>query len=154
MPPLRRRPIRRELINRRTRQPKRPVATRPIAVASVPERIDDARLRTFDRYRAWVIATWSNSDGSYVILLDTHPAGYLDFMVPSIGRHTDGEVVKAVSLPGASKAVLDTHSYAKTHRYEKGLLPRYPQGVVQVTMNYATANTRLLASLGPTGVHV
>jgi hypothetical protein len=68
--------------------------------------------------------TWSSSDGNYVILLDTHPAGYLEPMVPSIGRHTDGEVVKAASLPGASKAVLDTHPYAKTHRYQKDLLPR------------------------------
>ena len=80
-----------------------------------------------------------SSDGAYVILLDTHPAGYIDFLVPSIGRHSDGEVVKPVSLPGASKAVLDTHPYANTHRYQKDLFAEYSQGVVQVSMDYSSA---------------
>ena len=83
--------------------------------------------------------TWSSSDGNYVILVDTHPAGYLDLMVPSIGKHADGEAVKAISVPGASKAVLDTHPYASTHRYQKDLFAEYPQGDVQVSMDYSTA---------------
>ena len=59
-------------------------------------------------------------------------------MVPSIGKHA-GEVVKRITVPGASKAVLDTHSYANTHRYQKDLFAVYPQGVVQVSMDYSTA---------------
>jgi hypothetical protein len=82
--------------------------------------------------------TWSSGDGSYVILVDTHPAGYLGLMVPSIGKHAGGEVVKAVRLPKASKAVMDIHPYANTHRYQKDLFATYPQGDVQVSMDYAT----------------
>ena len=82
--------------------------------------------------------TWSSSDGSYVILVDTHPAGYL-LMVPSVGKHAGGEVVKQVSVPKASKAVLDIHPYANTHRYQKDLFAEYPQGVVQVSMDNSTA---------------
>lgn len=82
--------------------------------------------------------TWSSADGNYVILLDTHPAAYLGLMVPSIGKHADGEVVKPVRVPGASKAVLDIHPYANTHRYQKDLFAAYPQGVVQVSMDYTT----------------
>jgi hypothetical protein len=81
--------------------------------------------------------TWSNSDGNYVILVDTHPAEYL-LVVPPIGKHP-GEVVKRATVPGASKAVLDTHSYANTHRYQKDLFAVYAQGVVQVSMDYSTA---------------
>jgi hypothetical protein len=81
--------------------------------------------------------TWSSTDGNYVILLDTHPAGYL-LIVPSIGKHASGEVVKSVSVPKASKAVLDTHPYANTRRYQKDLFAEYPQGVVQVSMDYST----------------
>ena len=29
--------------------------------------------------------TWSSSDGKYVVLVDTHPAGYLDFWAPRSG---------------------------------------------------------------------
>jgi hypothetical protein len=84
------------------------------------------------------VCTWSSSDGNYVILLDSHPAGYLEVMVPSPGKHS-GEVVKAVKVSGASKALLDTHSYANTHRHQKDLFAVYPQGVVQVSMDYSTA---------------
>ena len=83
--------------------------------------------------------TWSSSDGNYVILVDTHPSGYLDLLVPSIGRHSDGEVVKRVVVSGASKAVLDTHPFKNTHRYQKDLVASYPQGDVQVSMDYSTS---------------
>jgi hypothetical protein len=83
--------------------------------------------------------TWSSTDGGYVILLDTHPtAGYLEYFVPSVGRHA-AEVVKRVTVPGASKALLDTHAYKNTHRYQKDLFAVYPQGIVQVSMDYSTA---------------
>lgn len=83
--------------------------------------------------------TWSSSDGAYGILVDTHPtAGYLEYFVPSVGKHA-AEVVKRVSVPGASKALLDTHSFKNTHRYQKDLFAVYPQGIVQVSMDYATA---------------
>ena len=83
--------------------------------------------------------TWSSSDGNYVILVDTHPSGYLEFMVPSIGVHAGGETVKAVNVHGASKAVLDTHAFANTHRYQKDLFAVYAPGVVQVSMDYSTS---------------
>lgn len=83
--------------------------------------------------------TWSSGDGNYVILLDTHPtAGYLEYFVPSVGRHAN-EVVKRVTVPGASKALLDTHSFKNTHRYQKDLFAVYAQGIVQVSMDYSTA---------------
>jgi hypothetical protein len=80
--------------------------------------------------------TWSSSDGKYVILVDTHPAGYL-LMVPKVGTHAAGELVKAVRLPKASKAVLDIHPFKNTHRYQKDLFAEYAQGVVQVSMDNA-----------------
>ena len=83
--------------------------------------------------------TWSSSDGSYVILIDTHPAGYLEFLGPTLGKSPNGDVAARIAVPGASKAVLQTHAYANTHRYQKDLLAVYPQGVVQVSMDYATA---------------
>jgi hypothetical protein len=82
--------------------------------------------------------TWSTADGNYVVLVDAHPTGYLELMVPSIGRHPSGEKVKAVTVPGAVKAVLDTHPFAATHRYQKDLFAAYPQGVIQVSLDYAT----------------
>jgi hypothetical protein len=82
--------------------------------------------------------TWSSADGNYVIVVDSHPSGYVELMVPSIGNHPGGEQVRAVGVAGASKAVLDTHPYAKTHRYQKDLYAVYPQGVVQVSLDYAT----------------
>ena len=91
--------------------------------------------------------TWSSSDGNYVILLDTHPtAGYLESFVPPVGKHAN-EVVKRVTVPGASKALLDTHSFKNTRRYQKDLFAVYPQGIVQVSMDYATAlpDSRLIA---------
>jgi hypothetical protein len=83
--------------------------------------------------------TWSSSDGNHVIVFDTHPSGYLDLLVPAPGRHAGGEVVKRVVVSGASKAVLDTHPYANTHRYQKDLFASYPQGDVQVSMDYSTS---------------
>jgi hypothetical protein len=82
--------------------------------------------------------TWSSADGNYVVLVDAHPSGYLELMVPSIGKHRGGEQVKAVSVPGASKALIDTHSYANTHRYQKDLFAAFPSGVVQVSLDYST----------------
>ena len=91
--------------------------------------------------------TWSSSDGNYVILIDTHPSGYL-LVVPSVGTHP-GEVVKRITIRGASKAVLETHSFANTHRYQKDLFAEFPQGVVQVSMDYSTAlpDSKLVAVL-------
>src|SRR5260221_3930025 len=40
--------------------------------------------------------TWSSKDGDYVVLVDTHPSGYL-LVVPAIGKHAGGEVVNAVA---------------------------------------------------------
>ena len=57
---------------------------------------------------------------------------------PKIGRHTNGDVAKPIGVPGASKAVLETFSHANTGRYAKDLLAVYPQGVVQVSVNYST----------------
>ena len=107
-------------------------------LASLPA-IRKAAGRTFAKAKFdGKTCTWSSIDGNYVILLDTHPAGYLDLMVPSIGKHANGEVVKPVGVPRASKAVLDLHPYKNTHRYQKDLFAAYPQGVVQVSMDYAT----------------
>lgn len=83
--------------------------------------------------------TWSSSDGNYVILVDTHPAGYLEFLGPTLGKSPNGDVAARVTVPGASKAVLRTHAYANTHRCQKDLFAVYPQGVVQVSMDYPTA---------------
>jgi hypothetical protein len=83
--------------------------------------------------------TWSSSDGNATILVDTHPAGYLEFLGPALGKHANGDVVKAITVPGASKAVLETFSHANTGRYAKDILAVYPQGVVQVSVNYSTA---------------
>jgi hypothetical protein len=87
------------------------------------------------------ICTWSSGDGSVTILVDTHPAGYLELLGPSLGRHANGDVAKLIVVPGASKAVLETFSHANTGRYAKDILAVYPQGVVQVSLNYATAVT-------------
>ena len=91
--------------------------------------------------------TWSSSDGNYVILVDTHPAaGYLEAFVPPVGKSAN-DVVKRVAVPGASKALLDTHSFKNTRRYQKDLFAVYPQGIVQVSMDYSTAlpDSRLIA---------
>ena len=82
--------------------------------------------------------TWSSSDGNYTVLVDTHPAGYVELLGPKIGRHTNGDVAKLIGVPGASRAVLETFSHANTGRYAKDLLAVYPQGVVQVSVNYST----------------
>jgi hypothetical protein len=81
--------------------------------------------------------TWSSADGNYVVLVDSHPTGYLDMMVLPPGKH-GSEVVTAVRVAGASKAVIDTHSHALTGRYAKDLFASYPSGDVQVSMNYST----------------
>ena len=91
--------------------------------------------------------TWSSADGNYVVLVDAHPSGYLELMVPSIGKHAGGEQVTAVRVPGASRALIDTHPYASTHRYQKDLFAVFPQGVVQVSLDYSTKlqNSALIA---------
>jgi hypothetical protein len=83
--------------------------------------------------------TWSSSDGNYVVLVDTHPAGYIELLGPSLGKHPNGDTARLVSLPGATKAVLETFSHKNTGRYAKDLLAAYPQGVVQVSLNFSTA---------------
>lgn len=92
--------------------------------------------------------TWSSADGNYVILLDTHPAAYvavLRLVLSDSGKR--GDKASSVSVPGASKAVLDVFPYAKTRRYAKDLFAVYPQGVVQVSMNSLTSlpTARLIA---------
>jgi hypothetical protein len=83
--------------------------------------------------------TWSSADGNYVILVDTHPAGYIDLLVPSVGKHPSGEIVIRVGgLPKAPQAVIDTHPYANTHRYQKDLFAAFAPGVVQVSMDNGT----------------
>lgn len=82
--------------------------------------------------------TWSSGDGKYVVLVDTHPAGYIELMGTPIGKQANGDVVKAIRVPGGSKAVLETFSHANSGRYAKDLLAAYAQGVVQVSVNYAT----------------
>ena len=54
---------------------------------------------------------------------------------------------KWIAVPGASKALLDTHAYKNTRRYQKDLFAVYPQGIVQVSMDYSTAlpDSRLIA---------
>lgn len=88
--------------------------------------------------------TWSTSDGDYVVMLSTHPAAYAATF-SLLGRH--GDKVSSVKVPGASKAVLDTFPFAKTHRYAKDLFAVYRRGVVQVSMNYKTplATSKLIA---------
>ena len=82
--------------------------------------------------------TWSSADGNYIILVDTHPAGYIDLMVPSVGPHRSGEFVSRVLLPSSLRAVTDDHPYAKTHRYQADLFADYAPGVVQVSIDNAT----------------
>jgi hypothetical protein len=81
---------------------------------------------------------WSSGRGKYSIQVDTHPAGYIEFLGPTLGRHANGDVARAIAVPGASKAVLETFSHANTGRYAKDLFAAYPQGVVQVGLNYST----------------
>ncbi len=69
-------------------------------------------------------------------IFDTHPPGYLDF-VP-IGKHANGDITKRIGTPPhALKAVLETFSFANTHRYAKDLFIAYPEGVVQLSLNSA-----------------
>ena len=79
--------------------------------------------------------TWASTDGNYVVMLSTHPAAYTA-VLGLLGRH--GDKASPVKVPGASKAVLDVHPFAKTRRYAKDLFAVYPQGVVQVSMDYTT----------------
>jgi hypothetical protein len=79
---------------------------------------------------------WSNADGSDTIVFDTHPAGYLEYMVPKPGREANGDATRRVAVPGASKALLETHSFAATKRHNKDLFAAYAPGVVQVSMSY------------------
>lgn len=83
--------------------------------------------------------TWSNADGSDTILFDTHPAGYLEYMVPKVGKKANGDVTRRAAVPRAAKALLTTHSFAATKRYNKDLFAEYTPGVVQVSMSYADA---------------
>jgi hypothetical protein len=82
--------------------------------------------------------TWSSADGNYVIVVDTHPAGYIDLMVPSVGAHPNGEFVSRFALPSSSRTVIDDHPYANTHRYQADLFATYALGIVQVSIDNAT----------------
>lgn len=88
--------------------------------------------------------TWASSDGNYVIMLSTHPAAYA-VTLRLLGKR--GDKVSSVKVPGASRAVLDALPFAKTGRYAKDLFAVYPQGVVQVSMNYKTrlADSKVIA---------
>jgi hypothetical protein len=80
---------------------------------------------------------WANADGSDTIVFDTHPAGYLEYMVPKPGKEPNGDVTRRAAVAGASKALLTTHSFAATNRHNKDLFAEYASGVVQVSMSYA-----------------
>ena len=82
--------------------------------------------------------TWSTGDGNATILIDVHPSSYLDYLAPPVGRHANGDVVRRIKVPGATKGLLETFSHANTARYAKDLFAAYPGGVVQVSVNYAT----------------
>ena len=71
------------------------------------------------------------------MLVDTHPSGYIELLGPSLGKHPNGDAAMLVSLPGATKAVLETFSHKNTGRYAKDLLAAYPHGVVQVSLNFS-----------------
>jgi hypothetical protein len=82
---------------------------------------------------------WS-SDGSYTVMVTTHPGAWvaeLDVLVQTGGSGQKGEKVSNLKVPGASRGVLDAFPYAQTHRYASDLYAVYPQGVVQVSFNYA-----------------
>jgi hypothetical protein len=79
---------------------------------------------------------WSGG-GSYTVMVTTHPSAYTAMLALLGGQK--GEKVSNVTVPGASRGVLDAFPYAKTHRYDSDLYAVYPQGVVQVSFNYATS---------------
>ncbi len=81
---------------------------------------------------------WASADGNYGVLVDSHPTGYLEMMVQAPGKH-GSDIVTAVRVAGSSKTWIVTHSHALTGSYNKDLFAQYPQGVVQVSMNYTTA---------------
>jgi hypothetical protein len=81
--------------------------------------------------------TWSTFDGSVTILFDTHPTGYMEYLVPKPGRAANGDVTRKIAVLGASKALLETHSFAAIHRHAKDLFAQYAAGVVQVSINSA-----------------
>jgi len=81
--------------------------------------------------------SWSTADGRASIVFDTHPTGYMEYLVPKPGKEANGDVTRKISVPGATKALLDTHSFALTGRHVKDLFAQYAPGVVQVSLNYA-----------------
>jgi azurin len=93
--------------------------------------------------------TWSSADGGSVIVLDTHPAVYMDYLAPKVGKDANGNVTKRIAVPGTKKALVETHSFALTHRHQKDLLALYAAGVVQVSMDYtgALSDARVIAVL-------
>jgi len=78
---------------------------------------------------------WSSSDDAYTVMVTAHPSAWTA-MLDLLGGQK-GEKISNVTVPGASRGVLDTFPYAKTHRYASDLYAVYPQGVVQVSFNYA-----------------
>jgi hypothetical protein len=83
---------------------------------------------------------WSSSDGNDTVMVTTHPGAWvaeLDVLVQTGGSGQKGEKVSNLKVPGASRGVLDAFPYAQTHRYASDLYAVYPQGVVQVSFNYA-----------------
>jgi len=87
-------------------------------------------------YKSFCI--WSSGDGNYALQVDVHPLGYTEYGAYPIGKRPSGDVNSMISVPGASKAILVTHSHALTGRYARDVLGVYPQGVVSVSLIYAT----------------
>lgn len=81
---------------------------------------------------------FASGDDAYVIMVDVHPLGYTEYGAYPIGKQSNGDVNSRISVPGASKAILVTHSHALTGRYAKDVLAVYPQGVVSVSLVYQT----------------
>jgi hypothetical protein len=84
---------------------------------------------------------WSSNDGKYTVMVTTHPGAWvaeLDVLVQTGGSGQKGEKVSNLKVPGASRGALDAFPYVQTHRYASDLYAVYPQGIVQVSFNYAT----------------
>ena|SRR5438034_956431 len=81
---------------------------------------------------------FASADDNYVLQVDVHPLGYTEYGAYPIGKRPSGDVNSRISVPGASKAILVTHSHALTGRYAKDVLAVFPQGVVSVSLIFNT----------------
>lgn len=81
---------------------------------------------------------WASVNDDDVLQLDVHPLGYTEYGAYPVGKRPNGDVNSLISVAGASKAVLVTHSHALTGRYAKDILAVYPQGVVSVALVSST----------------